>query len=58
MVSARHRCRAALRQRFRAPLVRPKPPAAGGRLVDSVPDERVSEAEASGYVGGADEITL
>jgi hypothetical protein len=58
MVSAHHRCRAALRERLRAPLVRPKPPAASRRLVDSAPDERVSEAEASGYVGGTDEIKL
>jgi hypothetical protein len=36
--------------------VRPKPPAASGRLVDGAPDERVAETEAPGYVGGTDEV--
>jgi hypothetical protein len=36
--------------------VRPKPPAATGRLVDSTPDERVAETEAPGHVGGTDEV--
>jgi hypothetical protein len=58
MVSTRHRCRAALGERLCAPLVRPQPPAASRRLIDSAADERVSEAETSGYVGGTDEIKL
>ena len=36
--------------------MRPKPPAASGRLVDRAPDERVAEPEASWYVGGTDEV--
>ena len=58
MVGARRRRRSPHRERFRAPLVGPEPPAARGGLVDSAPDERVSEAEASGHVGRANEIEL
>ena len=53
------RCRhTACRERLRAPLVGPEPPAAGGRLVDGAPDEWVAEAEAARHVGGANEIEV
>jgi hypothetical protein len=58
VVSARRRCHSLGRERLRAPLVGRKPPAAGGGFVHSAPDERVSEAEASGHVGRANEIEL
>ena len=58
VVGARRRWRPPRRERLRAPLVGPKPPAASGRLVHSAPDKRVSEAEASGHVGGANQIEL
>ncbi len=58
VVRARRRCRTPRRERLGAPLVGPKPPAAGGGLVDRAPDERVPEAEASRHVGGANEIEL
>ena len=40
----------------RRPLVRTRPPAAGRRLVDRTPDERMPEAEAPRHVGLANEI--
>ncbi len=58
VVGAR-RCRhSPRRERLGAPLVGPEPPAAGSGLVHRAPDERVSEAEASRHVGGANEIEL
>src|SRR5215469_10647744 len=56
VVSARRGRRPPRRECLCAPLVRPKPPATSGRLVDSAPDERVTETEASWYVGGPDEV--
>src|SRR5262249_55807559 len=56
VVSARRGRRAACRECLRAPLVRPQPPATGGRLVNSARDQRVAETETPGYVGGADEV--
>ena len=58
VVSARRGRRPPRRECLRAPLVRPEPPAASGRLVDGAPDERVAETEAPGHVGGTDEIEL
>src|SRR5262249_58775106 len=55
-MSARCGRRPPRRECLRAPLVRPKPPAASGCLVDSAPDERVAETEAPWYVGGMDEV--
>jgi hypothetical protein len=36
--------------------VRPEPPAASGRFVNSTPDERMAETEPSWYLGGPDEV--
>ena len=58
VVGARRRRGAARRERLGAPLVGAEPPAAGGRLVDRAPDERMPEAEAPRHVGGADEVEL
>ncbi len=58
VVGARRRRRSPHLERFRAPLVGPEPPAARGGLVDSTPDERMAEAEASGHVGRSNEIDV
>jgi hypothetical protein len=58
VVGARRRCRSSHRERFRTPFVGPESPAARGGLVDGAPNERVSETEASGHVGRANEIEL
>ncbi len=55
---AHHRSRPPRRERLRAPLVGPQPPAAGAGLVHRAPDEWVPEAEAPGHVGAAHEIKL
>src|SRR6516165_9085475 len=56
VVSACRGRRPSCRECLRAPLVRSKPPAASGRLIDDAPDERVAETEAPGYIGGTDEV--
>jgi hypothetical protein len=58
VVGAPSRCHSPHSERLRAPLVRIKPPAASSGVIDSAPDERVSEAEASGHLRGANQIEL
>jgi hypothetical protein len=56
VVSAGRSCRPPGRECLGAPLVGTETPAAGGRLVDSATNERMSKAEASGYVRCTHEV--
>ena len=56
MVGAVGRGRTESRERGGAPLVRPQAPAAGRRVVDRPPDERVPEAKPAGHVRLANEV--